>query len=65
MDEKSYAEATAILEDLKEKGKRMTAEDIRAQKISWIAGMLPRAIKITEKEIADELDRIEGKKPRV
>lgn len=57
--------ADAILEDLKEKGKRMTAEDIRKQKIGFIWGMLPHTNKMTEEEIADKLDRLEGRKPGV
>lgn len=52
-----------VLEELKKAGQNMTEEQVRAQKISFIMGMLSSKSKITRKEVADYLDRMAGKRP--
>ena len=49
-----------VLEALKEKGKNMTAEDIREQKISFIMGMFSHDSNITREFVEAQLDKMYG-----
>ena len=43
-------------------GKTLTAEELRAQRLSFILGNLPKDSTVTRDEIEEILDQIEGEK---
>ena len=53
-----------ILEQLKEAGQNMTADDLREQKISFIMGSLSENSEITREEVEAALNKSAGEPPR-
>ena len=54
------AKEAALLEGLKQAGKRMTAEDVKQQKISFIMGSLSNDSEITRDRVEAELNKMAG-----
>ena len=52
-----------VLEELRKAGQNMTEEQVRAQKISFVMGMLNSKSKITREEVAAHLDKMAGRRP--
>ena len=53
---------TDLLEKLKEAGQRMTADEVREQKVSFVMGSLSKDSTITREHIKSELDRLPGQR---
>ena len=64
-DAPSNDQSLEILEKLKEAGSRMTRDDIRAQKVSFILGTGSRKSGITRDQVEAELDRARGEGDRI
>ena len=60
MTKMTDAKEAALLEGLKQAGKRMTAEDVKQQKISFIMGSLSNDSEITRDRVEAELNKMAG-----
>lgn len=59
---KDSQETSELIENLRQAGQQMTAEDVREQKVSFIMGSLGADSTITREEIKSELDKLPGQR---